>query len=83
MRQKVCLVGIALVFIITAFILSAHDAEAVPAFARQTGLSCSTCHFQHFPALNAFGRSFKAGGLHYGGRTELDRRGYAVCAERP
>ncbi|MEK6538636.1 MAG: hypothetical protein AABZ46_05880, partial [Nitrospirota bacterium] len=62
MRQKVCLVGIALVFIITAFILSAHDAEAVPAFARQTGLSCSTCHFQHFPALNAFGRSFKAGG---------------------
>jgi len=62
MRQKVCLVGIALIFIITVFILSAHDAEAVPAFARQTGLSCSTCHFQHFPALNAFGRSFKAGG---------------------
>lgn len=37
-------------------------ANAVPAFARQTGLACSTCHFQHFPALTAFGRAFKAGG---------------------
>ncbi len=62
MRQKVFLAGIAFVFIITAFIFSVHDAEAVPAFARQTGLACSTCHFQHFPSLNAFGRSFKAGG---------------------
>lgn len=37
-------------------------ANAVPAFARQTGQACSTCHFQHYPALNAFGRAFKAGG---------------------
>ncbi|HAG51636.1 MAG: hypothetical protein A2X87_05760 [Deltaproteobacteria bacterium GWC2_42_51] len=37
-------------------------ADAVPAFARQTGQACSTCHFQHFPMLNAFGRAFKAGG---------------------
>jgi len=36
--------------------------NATPAFARQTGMSCSSCHFQHFPALNAFGRSFKQGG---------------------
>lgn len=37
-------------------------AEALPAFARQTGLACSGCHTQHFPSLNAFGRKFKADG---------------------
>ena len=62
MRQKICMAGAALFFIISVFMFSAPDAEAIPAFARQTGLSCSTCHFQHFPSLNAFGRSFKAGG---------------------
>lgn len=36
--------------------------NATPAFARQTGMSCSSCHYQHFPALNSFGRSFKQGG---------------------
>jgi hypothetical protein len=34
---------------------------AVPAFARQTGASCSACHYQHFPTLTAFGETFKAG----------------------
>jgi len=34
-------------------------AEAIPAFARQTGAACLSCHFQEVPALNAFGRSFK------------------------
>ena len=62
MRQKICMAGAVLFFIISVFMFSAPDAEAIPAFARQTGLSCSTCHFQHFPSLNAFGRSFKAGG---------------------
>jgi hypothetical protein len=38
------------------------DAQAVPAFARQTGMPCNACHFQNFPALNAMGRSFKNGG---------------------
>src|SRR5579884_4310536 len=36
------------------------DAHAVPAFARQTGMECSTCHVGSFgPQLTAFGRSFK------------------------
>jgi len=48
--------------VMSVFVFSVNDAGAAPAFARQTGLSCSTCHFQHFPSLNAFGRSFKAGG---------------------
>jgi len=36
---------------------------AFPAFARQTGLACSTCHFQKYPALTPFGRAFKAAGF--------------------
>ncbi|MES9832676.1 MAG: hypothetical protein ABW139_10595 [Candidatus Thiodiazotropha sp. DIVDIV] len=39
-----------------------EQAAAVPAFARQTSMPCTACHFQHFPALNSFGRSFRAGG---------------------
>src|SRR3989337_1452222 len=73
MRQKICMAGAVLFFIISVFVFSAPDAEAIPAFARQTGLSCSTCHFQHFPALNAFGRSFKAGGYTMvGGQSMID-----------
>ncbi|MCG8048631.1 MAG: hypothetical protein N0C89_16405 [Candidatus Thiodiazotropha endolucinida] len=39
-----------------------QPADAVPAFARQTSMPCTACHFQHFPTLNSFGRSFRAGG---------------------
>jgi hypothetical protein len=41
----------------------APQASALPLFARQTGMACSACHFNHFPMLNAFGRSFKASGF--------------------
>jgi hypothetical protein len=41
--------------------LSSGSALAVPAFARQTGMSCSSCHTV-FPELTPFGRQFKAGG---------------------
>ena len=40
----------------------APEASAVPAFARQTGMACSACHFQHFPLLNGYGRAFKSSG---------------------
>jgi hypothetical protein len=39
------------------------DSHAVPAFARQTNMPCQACHYQTFPALNSFGRAFKAGGF--------------------
>ena len=39
----------------------APQASALPLFARQTGMACSACHFQHFPMLNNFGRIFKSG----------------------
>lgn len=41
----------------------APEASALPVFARQTGMACSACHFQHFPLLNAFGRAFKSAGF--------------------
>jgi len=49
------------IFATTCITLVTMNAEAIPAFARQTNMTCATCHFQHFPALNAFGRSFKQG----------------------
>jgi hypothetical protein len=44
--------------------------EAMPAFARQTGKTCLTCHFQNFPILNAYGQEFKAGGY-----TDIGKQG--------
>ena len=39
------------------------QAQAIPAFALQTGMPCNACHYQHFPVLNSFGRAFKEGGF--------------------
>jgi hypothetical protein len=44
------------------FLFWTPQAEAIPAFARQTHSECSTCHFQHYPVLNKFGRDFKSQG---------------------
>ena len=61
--MKRFLSSVAAVFLFAAVLLYLPgQAEAVPAFARQTGMACNSCHFQHFPSLNAFGRAFKAGG---------------------
>ncbi len=38
------------------------ESQAVASFARQTGEACNTCHWQHYPTLNEFGRAFKANG---------------------
>lgn len=56
-----CLYLAFLTVTLTTF-LSPGTAEAVPAFARQTGMPCMGCHFQNFPALNSFGRTFRAKG---------------------
>lgn len=58
MRQKI--LALAAILIGVAF---APAASALPVFSRQTGLSCNQCHFQQFPMLNAFGRSFKNSGF--------------------
>ena len=58
---KTNLYAICITLATTALILP-EQASAVPAFARQTNMPCTACHYQHFPALNSFGRSFRAGG---------------------
>ncbi|MBI5439049.1 MAG: hypothetical protein HY936_08930 [Nitrosomonadales bacterium] len=57
--MKKIVLSLAGVLAATAF---APEAAAIPAFARQTGMACLSCHQQHYPVLNAFGRAFKAGG---------------------
>lgn len=52
-------------------LLIAPAAQAVPAFARTTGMACMSCHAQSFPALNAFGRSYRAQGYTMQGTAAL------------
>lgn len=61
MRTKL-FIAVAALFMFALTLYVPREASAVPAFARQTGMACNSCHFQHFPTLNAFGRAFKAGG---------------------
>lgn len=62
MSKKLIIAVAAFFLFALALYSSPREASAVPAFARQTGLACNTCHFQHYPTLNAYGRTFKAGG---------------------
>lgn len=49
-------------FVFFLFLLaSSGTVQAVPSFARQTGLSCAACHTV-FPELTSFGRQFKLNG---------------------
>lgn len=71
--MKKIVLSIAGVLAVAAF---APEASALPVFARQTGMACSACHFQHFPLLNAFGRSFKAGAFTMmGAQTKVEEEG--------
>lgn len=47
---------------VLAAVAFAPEASALPVFARQTGMACSACHFNHAPLLNGFGRAFKSSG---------------------
>ncbi|MBI5096381.1 MAG: hypothetical protein HZB32_01820 [Nitrospirae bacterium] len=62
MKKQSYILALLFFFTLVASLALPKKAQAIPAFARQTGMACLTCHFQHFPALNAFGRAFKAGG---------------------
>ncbi len=59
--------GVVLTVLVGAMLLLPSLAEAVPSFARQTGLACSQCHVIAFgPALTAYGRQFKLNGYVWG-----------------
>ncbi len=55
--------------VLVALLLSADRVEAVPSFARQLGVPCSTCHTV-FPQLTPFGRNFKLRGYTMASHTE-------------
>ncbi len=46
---------------VSAVAVAPTTSEAVPAFARQTGAACLSCHFQRIPKLTAMGRDYKLG----------------------
>ena len=55
---------------VTVITLFMRGAEAVPSFARQTGMSCSACHTA-FPELKPFGRAFKMGGYVFSEKDKI------------
>lgn len=64
-----------------AWMLLASPSQAIPGFARQTNMSCTACHFQHFPKLNAFGRKFKASGYSITTDEPLEDAGLKLSPE--
>lgn len=51
--------------------------KKVPAYSRQTGLACSSCHYQ-FPQLNPFGRQFKLNGYTLSGLQPIVQPGDTI-----
>jgi len=50
-----------LIILISILFLQPYVVKALPSYARQTGMSCTSCHYS-FPELTAFGRQFKING---------------------
>ena len=58
-----------LLFVLASTYFGAELAKAVPSFARQNQLPCSSCHTQ-WPQLNDYGREFKESGYNTAEDTE-------------
>jgi hypothetical protein len=56
-------VSLLFAFILTVILLTGSS-YAIPAFSRQYGTSCTTCHVD-FPKLNDFGKAFKDAGFKF------------------
>ncbi|MGW8186735.1 MAG: hypothetical protein ACWGNK_05700 [Desulfobacterales bacterium] len=63
-RYRLPTIGLCLGVAGLCVLLHSLKARAVPSFARQTGMSCTTCHTV-FPELTPFGRQFKLGGFTF------------------
>jgi len=59
--------------IIIILMMTDGSIKALPSYARQTGMSCSACHFS-FPELNSFGRQFKMNGYVLTGMTTIQSK---------
>jgi hypothetical protein len=51
-------------FVFVVILAAVPASYAIPAFSRQYGTSCSTCHID-FPKLNDFGKAFKDAGFKF------------------
>jgi hypothetical protein len=64
---------------VAAIATFAPEASALPTFARQVGMACSACHYQHHPMLNSFGRAFKSGAYTLmGAQTLIEGEGLSI-----
>src|ERR1700751_5048106 len=61
LKHRGLLVVVFSVLVVVAF---SETSQAIPAFSRQYGTSCSTCHID-FPKLNDFGKAFKDAGFKF------------------
>src|ERR1700751_3871995 len=61
LKHRGLLVVVFSVLVVVAF---SETSQAIPAFSRQYGTSCSTCHVD-FPKLNDFGKAFKDAGFKF------------------
>ena len=52
------------IFLFVLPLLLPSASRAIPAFARQYGTSCATCHID-FPKLNDFGKAFRDAGFKF------------------
>ena len=64
MRRFVCALLLGLVGLDVVAVLAPKEANAIPAFSRQTEKACSTCH-QALPKLNQTGQSFRMNGFRF------------------
>jgi hypothetical protein len=56
--------------VLVGVMLHEQSADAIPAFARQTGQACVACHVS-FPELTPYGRAFKLSGYTIGTRQPI------------
>ncbi|RMH60656.1 MAG: hypothetical protein D6678_05295 [Zetaproteobacteria bacterium] len=67
---------------VSAVAVAPTTSEAIPAFARQTGAACLSCHFMSFPTLASFGRSFKINGFtDVGEQALVEDEGLSIPAQ--
>jgi hypothetical protein len=62
-----------------AVVLLPSNAQAVPSYARQTGMPCSACHTTP-PELTPFGRSFKINGYTLTGMQQIEAQSQGTGA---
>ncbi len=62
--KRLCSLLVGLAIVAGLVLLLPKKGNAIPAFSRQYGTSCSTCHVD-FPKLNDFGKAFKDAGFKF------------------